>query len=447
MKRTPLRRFLVLAGALVLAGGSVSACSGSSDTLSYWMWDTNQVPAYQQCVDAFEQANPGIKVQISQYSWGDYWTKITAGMIAGTAPDVFVDHSAYYPFYVTQDQLVPLDDTVAEAGIDIKTQFGPGIIDNWHGQDGKLYGMPKDWDTVGMFYNSTMLKDAGFSDDELRQATWNPTDGGTFGKILAHLSIDANGKRGDEPGFDSKKVKVYGMATDGTGGTNGQNFWGPFAAALGFQLNDKNPWGTAYNYADPRFLQTEQWLRDMEDKGYIPSPGTFSISADQQLTSGSAAMEIQGSWSASSLIGTKGVSLKIAPTPAGPTGKSVTMRGGVADSVWAGSKNIPAAKKLVLYLGSAACQDVVGAAAVVFPAIPSGTEAAIKAFGDKGIDVTAFTDHMKNGTFVPTPVTEYGTTIDSRTDPVMQAFFLHQAETKDLAALQDSIGQIFRRGY
>ena len=48
------------------------------------------------------------------------------------------------------------------------------------------------------------------------------------------------------------------------------------------------------------------------------------------------------------------------------------MYNGLADSIWAGSKNQAAAWKWVEFLGSPDCQNIVGEKAVVFPAIPSG---------------------------------------------------------------------------
>ena len=43
-----------------------------------------------------------------------------------------------------------------------------------------------------------------------------------------------------------------GSAFDPGGLTYGQTTWAGFAASLGFKLLDKNPWGTKYNYDDPR---------------------------------------------------------------------------------------------------------------------------------------------------------------------------------------------------
>ena len=37
-------------------------------TVNWWTWDPNQALAYEQCIPAFEKANPGIKVDISQYN-------------------------------------------------------------------------------------------------------------------------------------------------------------------------------------------------------------------------------------------------------------------------------------------------------------------------------------------------------------------------------------------
>jgi multiple sugar transport system substrate-binding protein len=96
---------LAAAAAAVLAlsacgsGGEASGASGdeAKGEISYWLWDSNQLPAYQQCADDFHTANPDITVKITQRGWDDYWSTLTNGFVAGTAPDVFTDHLAKYP--------------------------------------------------------------------------------------------------------------------------------------------------------------------------------------------------------------------------------------------------------------------------------------------------------------------------------------------------------------
>ena len=36
-------------------------------------------------------------------------------------------------------------------------QYAKGLADLWVAQDGKRYGLPKDWDTIAIFYNKKML--------------------------------------------------------------------------------------------------------------------------------------------------------------------------------------------------------------------------------------------------------------------------------------------------
>jgi multiple sugar transport system substrate-binding protein len=46
------------------------------------------------------------------------------------------------------------------------------------------------------------------------------------------------------------------------------------------------------------------------------------------------------------MFGAKGIETGVAPLPAGPSGKRASMYNGLADSIWVGSKNKPAAAKV-----------------------------------------------------------------------------------------------------
>ena len=48
------------------SGATGDAGAAASGTVSYWLWDANQLPAYKACADAFTQANPSIKVEVTQ---------------------------------------------------------------------------------------------------------------------------------------------------------------------------------------------------------------------------------------------------------------------------------------------------------------------------------------------------------------------------------------------
>ncbi len=427
------------------AGGEAIDTSSASGEVNYWLWDNNQKPAYQQCADAFQSANSGITVKITQYAWDDYWTGITNGFVAGTAPDVFTNHLSKYPEFVSQGQLVALDDTLAKDGV--KTDiYQKGLADLWVGQDGKRYGLPKDFDTVAIFYNKALIKDAGVAEADLANLTWNPTDGGTYEKLIAHLTVDANGKRGDEAGFDKTKVKVYGLGLDGgSGGGNGQTQWSMYSGTTGWTVTDKNPWGSKYNYDAPEFQGTIAWMAGLAEKGYMPSlEAVTGQSSGDIFGAGKYAMITNGSWMINQMFGYKGIDTGLAPTPIGPNGKRSSMYNGLADSVWAGSKNKAAAVKWVEFLGSAACQDIIGKAGVVFPAIPSGTDAAGAAFKAKGIDAdSSFLVHVKDGTTFLFPITDHASQVTNIMQPAVDAVFAGKAEASSLSEANTQVNALF----
>ncbi len=390
-------------------GGSANDDESGPVALQYWLWDEAQLPAYQACATAFTEENPDITVNITQLNWDDYWTKLTTGFVSGTGPDVFIDHLSQYPSFSTKGQVLDLTDLVESDSVDL-TAYSPGLVDSWYGVDGGLYGLPKDWDTEGIFFNEAMVKDAGYTDSDLQNLTWNPTDGGTYEKTIAHLTVDKNGVRGDEAGFDKNNVKVYGLAAPSdAGGTSGQVLWSTFAASMAdWNYLDKNPWGTNFNYTSTEFQQIIDWYFGLSKKGYMPAFGVSSTNAYAQIAAGNAATAIEGSWNSNSFATIKGVEIGIA---AGPINEQSNLRGSqknsVADSINAATKHPEAAWKFVKYMGTTACQDLVAAKAVVFPSIPSSTEKAIAAFKENGVDVSPFLlyNDASTGRTVAAPVT------------------------------------------
>jgi multiple sugar transport system substrate-binding protein len=443
-----------LTAGLVVTGCGSAGAGGQIGTIEYWLWDSAQQPGYQKCADAFQKQNPGLSIHISQYGWDDYWSKITAGFIADTAPDVFTDHLNKYAQFVDLEVLRPLDDYAATA--DIKdTDYQEGLAALWKGQDGKRYGAPKDWDTIAMFYDRKALQAAGVSEADLQDLAWNPTDGGTFEKMVAHMTIDANGKRGDEPGFDKNNVKTYGLGSSGSGGNGwGQTQWSAFTGSIGWQPLDKNPWGTHFNLDQPVVQDTLKWYFGLVQKGYMPSyaqiGGANAISPDKQIQSGIAAMALGGSWTIgtfTNLTDTAGKKLDIgiAPTPIGPTGKRASMFNGLADSITKLSKQPDNAAKWVKFMSGTECQNIIGESGVVFPARPEGTEKAIaynKA--ERNLDVTPFTNQVKEKTTFLFPVTSNAADITALMQPRFDALYIGSAEPSTLNGLNDQLNNLFK---
>ncbi|QLH20487.1 sugar ABC transporter substrate-binding protein [Streptomyces sp. Rer75] len=441
--RTPrapraFRTAVALGGAAALTLVAGCAPQGSSSvsaqrTVSYWLWDANQLPAYQACARDFEKKNPGLTVKITQVGWDDYWTKLTAAFIADTAPDVFTDHVSKFAQFADLGVLAPLDELPATKGIK-NADYQPGLGASWIGQDGHRYGAPKDWDTVALFYNKKMAKAAGVSAKDLNSLAWNPRDGGTFEKTIAHLTVDRNGVRGDEPGFDKNHVRTYGLATNDAGHADGQTQWSAFTGSAGWSYTNKRQWGDHYNYDQPAFKKAISWYFGLAKKGYLAPFTDFSESngPEVQLGSGKAAIAMHGSWMISTFAGLKGVDVGAALTPVGPSGHRATMMNGLADSISKHAKNKKGAQKWVAYLASNACQKTVGKHGIVFPATRAGTAAAAAAYQKDGIDTTAFTKPVADRTTFPFPVTDYAADIDALMTPAMQDVYANGASASDV---------------
>ena len=431
-----LRRIRVIAVVALLSVGLV-ACGGGAEqqatdttgpvTLRYWLWDSAQLPPYEQCAADFTAQNPDINISLELYGWGDYWNNLTTSFAAGTAPDVFADHLARYPEFSLNEVLLPLNEFIERDNVDLD-KYVPGLVELWTTPDGTHYGLPKDWDAVAIVFNADMLAEAGVSEDELHDATWNPDDGGTFEDIMARLAVDENGVRGDEPGFDADNVATYAMGWDLGSIQHGQTTWAGFLAGHGFQLLDKNPWGTEYNYDDPRMIGMFEWYQRMIEAGYMPPLAEAAgLGQSALFGNGTLAMAVDGSWTIRTYTEMEGIEVGFAQQPAGPEG-SWTLFNGLSDGIWSGTQHPEEAWQWVKYLGSIDCQRVVGESAVVFPAIPEAAELAVQTHAANGVDVTPFTTYVEEGHTVLFPITDQAAWISMVVVSTIESIMLLESE-------------------
>ncbi|MER7212978.1 sugar ABC transporter substrate-binding protein [Streptosporangium sp. NPDC000239] len=443
-----LRRLLpvvVATGLLASAcGGTGGGGDGGPVTLDYVMWADNQVPAYQKCADAFTRKNPGITIKMSAVAWAQYWQNLTTQVVSGTAPDVFRDSVAYYPQFARNNQLLDIAPLVARDGVDLG-QYQKGLADIWV-RDGKRYGLPLDWDTVGVFYNKDLVADAKVDPAGFADWTWNPRDGGTFEKAIAALTVDEKGRRGTDKDFDKNHVKVYGIAPDYNTYALGQTAWAGLAVSNGFTYLDKNPFGTRYHYDDPRLAETVDWFAGLIRKGYAPPYDKQSaLGGDAVLQSGRAAMIIGGSWMAKTYLDGKTLKLAVAPLPVGPQGRRSPING-VSDAIYAGTKHPDEAWKWVKFVGSAECQDLVAETAEVLPAIGTSSDKALAAHAAAGRDVGPFVEEAKDpqGTFL-LPITDNADKIGEIMDNAVSSVYLGRSDARTaLTAANAEVNALFQ---
>jgi multiple sugar transport system substrate-binding protein len=427
-------RKLVALGATLTLAAVVSACSsgassaGGSKTVNWWTWDDKQAAAYKVCATDFEKANPGTTVNITQYNVADYFTKLTAGFVAGNAPDAFQNSVQFFQAYASQHQLLPLDSYIAKDNFDLSRY-----------SVGKQYALPLDWAAAGIYYNQDALTKAGYTQQDVNSLNWNPDNGGTLGKMIAHMTIDDKGRRGDQPGFDKSNVKTYGYGQIAAKDFFGPTTWDPLVDTTGWRIGDKANWPTQFNYGDPRFVKTMDWIRSLNDKGYAPKIGQFtnSVSDTDLLASGKVAMESAGSWEAATFVKIPNLKVGIAPTPYGTDSKTrAVVSNSNGNNIWAGTKNPDLAWKWVSYMGSESCQSKASQTGTFFPSIPAAMDSSAKTLAAQGVDLSVFTGMLKNKELYPAPVYGNGAAVQAAFEPLFQAYFAGQKSDSVFADMQ-----------
>jgi len=415
-----------------------AAPAAEAVSIRYVMWDAAQLPPYQKCAEAFQAKNPNIAVSVEQAGWDDYWNSIQTGFVAGDAPDVFTDHLAKFPEFAVKEQIMDIEPLVKRDSLDTSIYL-PGLADLWV-REGKRYGLPKDWDTIAVFYNADLLTAAGIDPAIMKDWTWNAQDGGTFEETIAKLTLDANGKNGLDPAFDKTNVVQYGFIHQGGGGFAGQTQWSMFAVSNGFKFTD-GPWTSKYYYDNPKLAETLAWYYSLIEKGYAPTVESLTgVGSDGFFFTGKGALTTQGSWQVGNFIENSTFKVGFGLLPIGPNGRK-SMFNGLADSIYVGTKHPEEAWQWVKFAASPECANIVGDSGVVFPAQQSGVERNLAARKAQGVDVSAFTDLAldPNGTFL-FPITDHGAEIGNIMTPVMDSIMLGQADPA--TALKDANEQV-----
>ena len=135
------------------------AAPAEGDTVLKWaVWDVSSTVYYQPLIDAFQAANPGVKIEMVDLGSADYQT-VLATELTGSGSDFDIATIKDVPGYTTlvnKGVLEALDDYIAKDGVDL-SQYG-GITDQVT-VDGKLYELPFRSDFWVMFYNKDAFKE------------------------------------------------------------------------------------------------------------------------------------------------------------------------------------------------------------------------------------------------------------------------------------------------
>ena len=161
-------------------GDKKAVDSGEAVTIQWWTpnWDE---PESREMAEEFEKDNPNIKVELVVTDWDTYKDKITTAISAKGAPELFTILLTDVKPFADKGLLEPLTELGTKAGVDFDDILAPAL--DITSVDGQAYGVPFRYDGSGIYYNETMLKEAGYNEfpktwDEMLEMSGKLSDEG-----------------------------------------------------------------------------------------------------------------------------------------------------------------------------------------------------------------------------------------------------------------------------
>jgi sn-glycerol 3-phosphate transport system substrate-binding protein len=161
------------------------AASGEKIELAFWtLLGGANGDRIQKLVDDFNASQDKIViVNERQGGYDDLQQKLLASLAAGSPPPITMVDYKYVPFYAKEGAFEPINNLASEE--DLK-DFIPGLLVDLTYQ-GKVYAVPFNRSTQGMFYNKDLMAQIGL-DPEKPPETWEEVV--EMGKAIKALGDD-----------------------------------------------------------------------------------------------------------------------------------------------------------------------------------------------------------------------------------------------------------------
>lgn len=287
---------------------------------------------HQQIIQAYEDQNPGVIVQLEPVAGRDYYARLLTQLAAKAAPDIMQIGDDAVPSFVGKGAFVPLDECIADNGFDTDIYL-PGLLEP--GQvDGTQYLLPKDYSPLAVYYNKKLFDAAGVP---------YPSPDWTWDDLLTTAQALTDAEQG-----------TWGIQLPATW-TTGFEYW---VAAAGGQLISED--GTTFvGYMDsPEVIRAVQFYADLYNKHKVaPQPADLNQfgGGNSEFDSGKAAMRLFGRWPQAGMLENPNIDLGVVNPPQDQARANILFWGGFGV---AGTSTAPdaACKFLLDYVGEPGAQ-------------------------------------------------------------------------------------------
>ncbi|WP_166345341.1 extracellular solute-binding protein [Phytoactinopolyspora limicola] len=247
-RRTPWTTFAVLAtGTALLAAGcggddtSSSTGDGQSIRLVVAQYTEGTQPYWENLIDAFEDEHPGHTVDLQVIDWGNLRSQVNTMVQTQQLPDIL--NINLFADYADAGLLYRADEVMSEERL---ADFVPSFAEN-ASYDGTQYAFPFVATVNGMYYNTTILDEAGLDGPP---QTWDEF------RDAAEAIVDLPGD-----------YVPYALALGSEGGTGEFGTW---ARSNGGDWMIDGEW----TVNGERNVETLEFLKELTEDGFTqPNPG------------------------------------------------------------------------------------------------------------------------------------------------------------------------------
>jgi len=247
--------------------GGDSKSGGTQDLLFWTPFSGADGVFMKDMVEKYNASQDDYNVKFIVQPSGEFYKLLDVALSTGgkESPNLMIMHVDQIPTYVSKDQLQPIDDIAAGAGLN-KTDFVEAPIE-YSTIDGKWYGIPLDIHPLVMYYNKDLFEKAGIANA--------PTNRAEFDDAVAKLTDKASGTYGYVvPTLWPQQFLFPTLVWQ-----NGGELWD----------------GKDVAYNSPQAVEMVEYLRSLIDKGISPA----NVQQDGENTlflQGKNAIQFNGPW-------------------------------------------------------------------------------------------------------------------------------------------------------
>ncbi len=258
-------------------GSTALASEGGEDTITAILPPVTS--SYQEKMDQwiadYEEANPGITIEVVSASWEDFDQKLDVQVNAGSPPDVAFISSGNIAKYIDTEMVLDISQYASEEMLE---DFDESIMEYMKNGEG-VYGFPAYCSVQAIGGNKELFEAAGIDWQDIQQNGWTFDE---FRDACKKLTV----KDGDE-------VTQYGFVA-ACSGTSVSDYFDILAKNAGMP----SPFDEdlKYAYTSENMLTLLQSYRDLIDDGSAPeSMATIDgTKKNNMLYTGEAAMICKG---------------------------------------------------------------------------------------------------------------------------------------------------------